>query len=223
MAYINGRRVLGIINTSGGGASGGGHKLLKTFDDAIQEVSGETGLYYIDASDLPNYVITDTATGTIPTEYNLGDVVIAISQDIQGTEPNITITEYIEAIYIVNGINDSTGDLILEKQMKSKGKQLYQHNIYIKGNISAGQFLVSLTIINQDNTPFTQSSLYDYFDNNGFNSTTKIYNASGSAGNNLSSVIGMAAINNYLQVAYYNGSITYVSSIASFDDTIIPL
>ena len=96
--------------TLDGNAIGGGHANLQTFNDAITTDANEPNTYHLDLS-IP-YIITDLATGSTPTSYNMGDVVYAISQDSNGNGR-------LEAIYLVNRVDNDT-DLVLNFKMDTK-------------------------------------------------------------------------------------------------------
>lgn len=59
------------------------------------------------------------------------------------------------------------------------GSKSYQHNIYVYGSNTSGgttrYINVSITIENNDNTPFTFTSLLTYLNDKGFNSSSKGY------------------------------------------------
>ena len=157
--YINGNnnptsiyKVYSISGTTitvvklGDYASGGGHKVLRVYSEAINEVPDEYK-WYVSASDINDYVI-DLATGSVPASYNQGDIVIAVSYDED------TDNDYIDGVYIVNtsGLWGSAGDLLLELGMfaKSGGKQLYQH--FITCTCSGASFTIVITDENNDDT-----------------------------------------------------------------------
>lgn len=85
-----------------------------------------------------------------------------------------------KSIYSVSAVYDEY--VYLAKQGDFGGEKTYIHNIYAEGTYSSsyGQVRISITIENNDATPFTYDTLRQYLYNKGFTNGSKFYtNVSG--------------------------------------------
>ena len=116
----------------------------------------------------------------------------------------------------------------------SGGKQLYQHNIYVRDNL----FQLTIKIITENNTAFTSQSLLQWLKDNNFNLNTKPFGCSGFYSNGSSdrgTIFGVFEQDTNQNVlgwnfVYWNGTAFnsleyswYYSHIQDINDSIIPL
>lgn len=111
-----------------------------------------------ESGDFLVYAPTAIYNKTANTQFANGDLIIYIDNNNNPTE-----------IYQIAGF--SSDNLIVElKGTFAKGKQLYQHNITIDNLTDRFQFLLNITIINDNNTPINNlTKLKQYLYNNGYN------------------------------------------------------
>ncbi len=132
-----------------------------------------------------------------------------------------------------NLTDNTNNDKDLKTYLSEKQNKLYHHNIIFDG----GGTTAILTIINDSDTPFTESTLKSFLNSNGFINSNNFYLANGRASSYEGAIIVGVFFNTndndiYIVYAPLTESSGFYSidsldnesaTISTFDDTIIPL
>lgn len=181
-----------------------------------------------------------TASGDITTHANLQGRYVKATQEI--VAKHIT-TPTDESFLQFTAYDSSQNPHVMQFSGNSQeltidgnevgGKQLYQHNVYVNGQVGARYYWVFLSIINDNNNPFTDfAGIKNYINDNypaynkGLSCSGYIYDGS----NDLVAVnVYKGASNNSFSIQYISpaghniSSYEYFSSATNVADQVLPI
>ena len=179
------------------------------------EIIANNGTYFVDLTNATE----SSGTYTIPSEdIENGDFTLQVGDTLIDKDSG-------SMLKVATLTPSITASLVFEASSGGGGSQLYQHNLTITS--ASGQDIITLKIINDNNTSIDFTALGNYLNDNGFTSVSNLYETGGYIGSKSINPTGLYYKNNTIRVYYYKISSSdydyYGLVVNSITDTIITL